>query len=79
MMLKSLQSLIHKGGLTMTPGIDISSLSNQELSALEQEILVEESRRVMNSSSAIVVEPNAPEKSHQDVIGKLLERKFQNP
>ena len=48
------------GGLTMTPEIDISSLSNQELSALEQQILAEESRRVMNSSSAIVVEPNAP-------------------
>lgn len=37
----------------MTPGIEIGSLSNQELSALEQEILAEESRRVMNSSSAI--------------------------
>lgn len=38
----------------MTLRIDISSLSNQELSALEQEILVEESRRVINSSSAII-------------------------
>lgn len=37
----------------MTQGIDISSFSNQELSALEQEILAEESRRVMNNSSAI--------------------------
>lgn len=31
----------------------------------------------MNSSSAIAVEPNAPEKSHQDAIKKLLERKSQ--
>lgn len=70
--------MIHKGGLTITPGIEIGSLSNQELSELEQEILVEESRRVMNSSRAIVVEPNAPEESHQDAIKKLLERKSQN-
>lgn len=62
----------------MTSGIEISSLSNQDLSALEQEILAEESRRVMNSSTAIVVEPDAPEKSHQDAIARLLERKSQN-
>lgn len=61
----------------MTPEIDISSLSNQDLSALEQEILAEESRRVMNSSTAIVVEPDAPEESHQDAIKKLLERNSQ--
>ncbi len=61
----------------MTPEIDISSLSNQDLSALEQEILAEESRRVMNSFTAIVVEPDAPEESHQDAIKKLLERKSQ--
>ena len=63
----------------MTSKIDLSSLSNQDLFALEQEILQEESRRVMNSSSAIAVEPDAPEKSHQDAIKKLLERKPQNP
>lgn len=62
----------------MTPEIDISSLSNQELSALEQEILAEESRRVMNSSSAIVVEPDAPEEAHEDAIKRLLEHKSQN-
>jgi hypothetical protein len=62
----------------MTSKIDLSSLSNQDLFALEQEILVEESRRVMNSSSAIVVEPDAPEKSHLDAIKKLLEQKSQN-
>lgn len=62
----------------MIPGIDISSFSNQDLSALEQEILVEESRRVMNSSTAIVVAPDAPEKSHRDTIRKLLEQKFRN-
>lgn len=61
----------------MTPEIDISSLSNQDLSALEQEILAEESRRVMNSSTAIVVEPDAPEESHQDALKKLLERNSQ--
>ena len=57
--------------------IDLSSLSNQDLFALEQEILVEQSRCVMNSSSAIAVEPDAPKKSHQDAIKKLLERKSQ--
>jgi hypothetical protein len=78
--LKSLRSLIHKGELTMMiSGIEISSLSNQDLLALEQEILAEESRRVMNSSTAIVVEPDAPEKSHHDAIQRLLERKSQNP
>ena len=61
----------------MTPGIDITSLSNQELSALDQEILAE-SRRVINSSSAIIVEPNAPEEAHNDAIKKLLESKSQN-
>lgn len=66
-------------GLTVTPGIDVSSLSNQDLSALEQEILAEESRRVMNSSTMIVVKLDAPEKSHQDAIKRLLERKSQNP
>lgn len=59
----------------MTSKIDLSSLSNQDLFVLEQEILQEESGRVMNSSSAIVVEPDAPEKSHQDAIKRLLERK----
>ena len=53
MMLKSLQSLIHKGGITMILRIDISSLSNEDLSALEPETLAAESRRVMNSSSVI--------------------------
>jgi len=77
--LKLLQSLIHRGGLTMTSKIDLSSLSHQDLSALEQEILAEESRRVMNSSTAIVVEPEAPERSHQDAIAKLIECKSQNP
>ena len=61
----------------MTSKIDLSSLSNQDLSALEQEILAEQSRRVMNSSSAILVEPDAPEKSHQEAIKRLLERKSQ--
>jgi hypothetical protein len=77
-MLKSLQFLIHKGGLIMTLRIDISSLSNQDLSLLEQEILAEESRRVINSSSAIRVKPNAPEEDHKEAIRKLLEHKSQN-
>jgi hypothetical protein len=59
----------------MTSKIDLSSLSNQDLSALEQEILAEESRRVMNSSTAIVIELDAPERSHQDAIRSLLEHK----
>lgn len=62
----------------MTLRIDISSLSNQELSALEQEILAEESRRVMNSSGAIIVEPNAPEEDHKEAIARLLKHKSQN-
>lgn len=62
----------------MISKIDLSSLSNQDLFALEQEILAEEFRRVMNSSSAILVEPDAPEKSHQEAIKKLLELKSQN-
>ncbi len=57
---------------------DLLSLSNQDLATLEQEILVKESRRVMNSSSAIAVEPDAPEKSHWDAIEKLLKQKSQN-
>lgn len=56
--------------------IDLSSLSNQDLFALEQEILAEQSRRVMNSFSAIAVEPNVPEKSARDAIKTLLERKI---
>ena len=57
--------------------IDLSSLSNQDLFALEQEILAQQSRRVMNGSSAIIVEPDEPEKFHQEAIKKLL-RKSQN-
>lgn len=56
----------------MTSKIDLSSLSDRELSALEQDILIEESRRVTNSSSAIVVEPNAPEQAHKDALKSLL-------
>lgn len=62
----------------MKPGIDPSSLSNQDLSVLEQQILAERSRRVMSSPTVIVVEPDAPEKSHAEAIKKLLERKSQN-
>lgn len=54
--------------------VKIVSLSNQDLLALE-----EESQRVMNNSTAIIVEPDAPETSHQDVIKRLLEDKSQNP
>lgn len=62
----------------MTLRIDISSLTDEDLSELEQEILAEESRRVMNSSSAIVVEPDAPEEDHQEAIARLLKHKSQN-
>jgi hypothetical protein len=58
--------------------IDLSSLSNQDLSAPPQEILAQQSRRVMNSSSAIALEPDAPEKSHQEAIKRLLKGKYQN-
>lgn len=56
----------------MTSKIDLSSSSDRELSALEQDILIEESRRVINSSSAIVVEPDAPEQAHKDTLKSLL-------
>lgn len=56
----------------MKPGIDPSSLSNQDLSALEQQILAERSRRVMSSPTAMVVEMDAPEESHREAIRKLL-------
>lgn len=52
----------------------LSSLSNQELSALEQAILAEESRWVLNSPTKVVVESDAPEELHE-AIEKLLERK----
>ena len=62
----------------MKPEIDPSSLSNQDLSVLEQQILAERTRRVMSSPTVIVVEPDAPEESHTEAIRKLLERKSQN-
>lgn len=62
----------------MTSKIDLRSLSDRDLTALEQEILAEESRRVMNSSSAIAVEPDAPETSHRCATARLLEQKSQN-
>lgn len=59
----------------MIYGIKISSLSNRDLSMLEQELV--ESQRVINSSTTITVEPDAPEESHQDAIKQLLEHKPQ--
>ena len=58
----------------MTPEIKLSTLSDQELSALEQQILAEQSHRVMHSPTMIVVEPDASDSAHQDAIQKLLER-----
>ena len=62
----------------MKPGIDPSSLSNQDLSLLEQQILAERSRRVISSPTVIVVEPDASEELHAEAIRKLLERKSQS-
>ena len=62
----------------MKPGIKTSSLSNQDLSALEQQILAERSQQVTACPTMIVTEPNASEESHQEVIKTLLERKFQS-
>jgi hypothetical protein len=56
----------------MKPGINLDSLSNQDLSELEQQILAEQSRRVMSSPTTIVVEPDAREEVHREVIALLL-------
>jgi hypothetical protein len=56
----------------MTLGIELTSLSNQDLSALEQQVLAEESRRVMNNSQHIVVEADAPQEVHSAAIKKIL-------
>jgi hypothetical protein len=56
----------------MTLGIELTSLSNQDLSALEQQVLAEESRRVMNNPQHIVVEADAPQKAHSAAIKKIL-------
>jgi hypothetical protein len=73
--LKLLLSLVQKGGRIMEPWIDLSTLSDRELSALEQQILQEQSRRVMNDPNRTVVEPDAPEESHREAIAKLLQCK----
>jgi len=59
----------------MEPWIDLSTLSDRELSVLEQQILQEQARRVMNDPDLIVVEPDALEESHREAIAKLLQRK----
>jgi PleD family two-component response regulator len=59
----------------MTLGIELTSLSNQDLLALEQQVLAEESRRVMNNSQHIVVEADAPQEAHSAAIKKILERR----
>ncbi len=56
----------------MTLGIELTSLSNQDLSALEQQVLAEESRRVINNSQHIVVEADAPQEAHLAAIKKIL-------
>jgi hypothetical protein len=58
----------------MTLGIELKSLSNRDLSALEQQVLAEESRRVINNAQHIVIEADAPQESHKAAIKKLLER-----
>jgi hypothetical protein len=59
----------------MQPGINLNSLSNRDLSALEQQILIEQAQRVINSSTAIVIEPDASEEIHRKAIALLLEKK----
>ncbi|NHC37665.1 hypothetical protein [Scytonema millei] len=77
MELKLLLLLVQKGERMMESWIDLSSLSNSELTALEQQILQEQSRRVMNDPELIVVEPDASEESHREALAKLLQRKKQ--
>lgn len=56
----------------MEPKIDLSSLSNEELSLLEQQILQERSRRVISNPNTIVVEAEATEELHKEAIKKLM-------
>jgi hypothetical protein len=53
--------------------IELRSLSNRDLSALEQQVLAEIPRLVMNNSQHIVVEADAPQEAHKAAILKLLE------
>lgn len=57
----------------MDCNFDPSSLNDEELSPLEQQILQERSRRVMSSPNTIVLEPEASEE-HKEAIKKLLEQ-----
>ncbi len=50
--------------------------SNNEELLLKQQILQEQSRRVMSDPNTIVVEPEASEEAHKEAIKKLL---AQNP
>lgn len=63
----------------MQPKIDLSSLSNQELSLLEQQILQERSRRVMSSPNTIVLKAEASEEEHIEAIKKLIGDRPNNP
>jgi hypothetical protein len=62
----------------MTTGIELSTLSNQDLSTLEQQVLAEESRRVMNNAQHIVVDAHASQTVHKEAIKTLLERHLQS-
>lgn len=64
--------LIQKETHIMEPKIDLSSLSIQELLLLEQQILQEQSRRVMSNPNTIVLEPEASEEAHKEAIKKLM-------
>lgn len=56
----------------MEPKIVLRSLSIQELLLLEQQILQEQSRRVMSDPNTIVVEAEATAEAHKEAIKKLM-------
>lgn len=64
--------LIQKETHIMEPNIDLSSLSIQELLLLEQQILQEQSRRIMSNPNTIVVEAEATAEAHKEAIKKLI-------
>ncbi|KJH72870.1 hypothetical protein [Aliterella atlantica] len=57
----------------MDPNFDSNSSSSDEL-LLEQQILQEQSRRIMSNPNTIVLEPDASEAEHIEAIKKLLEQ-----
>lgn len=54
---------------------DLSRISQQELAALDQNLLAEQVHWTLNNLDAIVVEADAPESTHEQVLKAILRRK----